>query len=1101
VSESSNCQQCGVALESDSHAGLCPRCLVQVGIALQPAERLTAEQSSSAAADAAEGLPRRFGDYELLERIARGGMGVVYKARQVSLNRIVALKMILAGELATRQMVLRFRAEAEAAANLHHPNIVAIYETGELDGQHYFSMEHVDGADLGRIAAKGPLPAQRAASYLEKVALAVEYAHQHGLLHRDLKPSNVLIDEADQPRVTDFGLAKKFTADSDLTMSGQLLGSPNFMPPEQASSKRGKVGRHSDVYGLGALLYHLLTGRPPFQAASLEEALQQVFEKDPVSPRALNPGVPRDLETICLKCLEKESSRRYATAQAVAVELGRFLRGEPIQARPVSAPERLWRWCRRNPGLATLGAAVNLLLVALAIGGLTVAHREREAAAKFQSLAETYRVLLYASELKAAQQAIEEGNMQNAVTFLNRHIPEAGQEDLREFTWHYLNHLCQPYLATPELSHTSFVFYLAAPRDGKRLVVGGATDWVGIWDVATRSKTREFRTGEPWLTGPLACSPDGRYVVATGLRPERTTNGMQIWDSTVLRANPPWIPVYTRPGFFGAYSDFSPDGSLLAVPSANEIVLMEVGGNWEEIGRLIGHTRWVWSARFSPDGRKLVTASEDATARVWDVTTRQCLGDFTNHTAGLHAAAFSPDGRQVASASYDKTVRLWDADSMEEWRHYEHKVGLNALDFSADRWLIASGGTDGSVKVWDVEADTIRTLRGHSQYVMAVKFVLGGTQLASGSWDQTVKLWNLDQPLPNDLLEGAARYRSPLAFSGNGRWLATVSSNASEILLWDAATGRPATAQAGVLTNRLGRIADTRTLLSAEEAAAGEVAASSIVVTDLAFSPDDRCLAAARAFTVILPDSESARSRIEFWDIRRGAMLNSFEGWMPVRFSPVGGLLACVGTETDPGTILIREIATGRSWIADQTIPTGERLDLAFSPDAQTLVSSGMITFLWEAASGKWLGTLSEFTNSTITTINALAFTPDGQWLVTGGASAEIHLCEMSSRRRITTLRGHVPRVTGLAVSPDGRTLASADANGLIKLWSLRRVNGSAATGWDIRELLTLRGHEGSVESLQFSPDGSALASSSTDGTVRLWRAETEAAEKGEVSP
>jgi serine/threonine-protein kinase len=191
-------------------------------------------------------------------------MGVVYRARQVSLNRIVALKMILAGELATRQMVLRFRAEAEAAANLHHPRIVAIYETGEVDGQHYFSMEHVDGADLEQIAAKGPLPAQCAARYLEKVAEAVEYAHQHGVLHRDLKPSNVLIDEADEPRVTDFGLAKKFTTDSDLTMTGQLLGSPNFMPPEQASAKHGKVGRHSDVYGLGALLYHLLTGRPPF---------------------------------------------------------------------------------------------------------------------------------------------------------------------------------------------------------------------------------------------------------------------------------------------------------------------------------------------------------------------------------------------------------------------------------------------------------------------------------------------------------------------------------------------------------------------------------------------------------------------------------------------------------------------------------------------------------------------------------------------------------------------------------------------------------------------------------------------------------------------
>jgi len=1074
-----NCRQCGVALESDSHAGRCPRCLVQVGIALQPAERLRAERSAAAEADAAEVLPRRFGDYELLEPIARGGMGVVYRARQISLNRTVALKMILAGELATRQMVLRFRAEAEAAANLHHPNIAAIYETGEVDGQHYFSMEHVAGADLGRLAAKGPLPAQRAARYLEKIAQAVEHAHQHGILHRDLKPSNVLIDGQDEPRVTDFGLAKKFTADSELTMSGQLVGSPNFMPPEQASSKRGKVGRHSDVYGLGALLYHLLTGRPPFEAATIEETLQEAFEREPVSPRVLNPGVPRDLETICLKCLEKEPSRRYATAQAVAEELSRFLRNEPIRARPVSPPERLWRWCRRNPTLAAVGTVANVLLIALAVGGLTVAHRQRESAEKYRGLAETNRVLLYASELKAAQQAIEEGNMQNAVTFLDRHIPEAGQEDLREFTWRYLHHLCQPYLTTPELSHTSFVFYLAAPRDGKRLVVGGATDWVGIWDVASRSKIHEFRTGEPWVTGPLACSPDGRYIVATGLRPEWTTNGMQIWDTTVLDTNALWPPVHTRPGFFGRYSDFSPDGSLLAVPSEKEVVLMEVGGNWEQIGRLTGHTRTVWSARFAPDGQKLVTASEDATARVWDVATRQCVGVFTNHTAGLHAAAFSPDSRQLASASFDGTVRLWDADSLEERRHYEHNMGRNALDFSPDRWLIASGGTDGSVKVWDVEADTVRTLRGHSQNVMAVKFVLGGTHLASGSWDQSVKLWNLDQPLPNDVIEGAARDRSPLAFSGHGRWLATVSSNASEILLWDTANGRPVTAQAGVLTNRLGRMVDTRTLLSTEEAS--EVAGS-VVITDLAFSPDDRYLAAARAFTVISPDSESRRSRIEFWDIRRGTMMNSFEGWMPVRFTRDGRLLACLGPQ--PGTLLIRDVATGRTWTAERTIPTVEHLDLAFSPDGQTLVSSGIQTILWEAASGRWLGTLSDFPNPSV---NALAFAPDGKWLVTGGASAEIHLWEMSSRRQIPTLRAHTTRVTSLAVSPDGRTLSSADVNGLIKLWRLER--GSEGV-LGARELLTLRQHQGSVDNLQFSPDGSVLASSSADGTVRLWRAE-----------
>jgi serine/threonine protein kinase len=249
---------------------------------------------------------RRFGDYELLEEIARGGMGVVYKARQLSLDRIVAVKMILAGEFATQQFVQRFRTEASAAAVLHHPNIVAIHEVGVHAGQHYFSMDFVDGPSLAALVGHVPLPPKRAARYVKTIAEAIHYAHEQGILHRDLKPSNVLIDANDQPRITDFGLAKRLAGETSLMLSGQMVGSPNFMPPEQATAKHGKVGRYSDVYALGGILYHLLTARPPFQADSLEIIVNQVLTAEPVSPRMLNPAVPRDLETICLKCLEKE---------------------------------------------------------------------------------------------------------------------------------------------------------------------------------------------------------------------------------------------------------------------------------------------------------------------------------------------------------------------------------------------------------------------------------------------------------------------------------------------------------------------------------------------------------------------------------------------------------------------------------------------------------------------------------------------------------------------------------------------------------------------------------------------------------------------------
>ena len=329
---------------------------------------------------------RRFGDYELLEEIARGGMGVVFKARQASLNRIVAVKMILAGQLAGEAEVQRFRAEAESAAQLQHPNIVAIHEVGVLEGQHYFSMDFVEGQNLTEYVRNRPLSSRQAAKYLKTIAEAIHYAHQHGILHRDLKPSNILMDQSDQPRVSDFGLARQIKGDSDLTLSGQVLGSPNFMPPEQAAGKRSQVGPHSDVYSLGAILYYLLTARAPFAAETMTETLQQVVHNDPPSPRLLNPGMSRDLETICLKCLEKEPGKRYATAQELADELGRFLADEPIRARPVGPAGKTWRWCRRKPALASALLLVLVLLLVVGIGSpiavLRINHARLQAQTK-----------------------------------------------------------------------------------------------------------------------------------------------------------------------------------------------------------------------------------------------------------------------------------------------------------------------------------------------------------------------------------------------------------------------------------------------------------------------------------------------------------------------------------------------------------------------------------------------------------------------------------------------------------------------------------------------------------------------------------------------
>src|SRR5207249_11475735 len=308
MANAQKCSQCGAELDPGLPRGLCGQCLISLGLASGLSETITEKPFSAPSPEPSDALTSqtlgRIGDYELVEEIGRGGMGVVYKARQLSLGRIVAVKMILAGQFVDKKVIQRFQAEVTTAALLQHPNIVSVHEVGIHAGQHFFSMEYVEGQSLAQLVGNRPLPPTKAAHYLKLIAEAIHYAHSQGILHRDLKPSNVLIDAAtDQPRVTDFGLATRLEGESSLTLTGQMLGSPGFIAPEQASPDRGKVGRPSDVYALGAILYHLLTARAPFQGGSLPAIVTQVLNSEPISPPLLNPSVPRDLETICLKCL------------------------------------------------------------------------------------------------------------------------------------------------------------------------------------------------------------------------------------------------------------------------------------------------------------------------------------------------------------------------------------------------------------------------------------------------------------------------------------------------------------------------------------------------------------------------------------------------------------------------------------------------------------------------------------------------------------------------------------------------------------------------------------------------------------------------------
>src|SRR5262245_42912489 len=374
------CPRCRTPLAADAPADLCPNCLFQLAlesstVTLDPPDKSEQTHPPYHPTMARQTDENTFGDYDLLEEIARGGMGVVYKARQLSLNRIVALKMMLPSLLASATEVQRFRTEAEAAANLQHPNIVAIHEVGEHNGRLYSSMDDIEGQSLASLIREHPLPAETAARYLKTTAEAVHFAHRQGFLHRDLKPSNILVDETNQPRVTDFGLAKRMESDSRLTITGSVLGTPSYMSPEQAASKSDQVGTASDVYSLGTILYELLTGRPPFQAATPLDTVLLVLNADPVPPRLLIPKLNRELETICLKCLEKEQRRRYQSAQELADDLDRYLNRKPIIARPINRLNRAWRWCGRNPWPTTATAALVLLATLALVSAFS--YRER----------------------------------------------------------------------------------------------------------------------------------------------------------------------------------------------------------------------------------------------------------------------------------------------------------------------------------------------------------------------------------------------------------------------------------------------------------------------------------------------------------------------------------------------------------------------------------------------------------------------------------------------------------------------------------------------------------------------------------------------------
>jgi eukaryotic-like serine/threonine-protein kinase len=511
------CTSCGDPMSEGSDVAICPSCVSDpsrvvrvedVGLPISAVHPDTATPTGPRAA-----FSKRIGDYELHQEIARGGMGIIYRARQVSLNRWVALKFIRVGELATEHEIKRFKIEAEAVATLDHPNIVPVFETGETEGLPYFSMRLIEGTDLAHEAHRYRRDQKAAAELIATLARAVHHAHERGILHRDLKPSNVILDSQGRPFLTDFGLAKRVNLDSDLTLSGAIVGTPNYMAPEQAAGKASEVTTAADVYSLGALLYHLLTGEPPFRASTPAETLRQVVEQDPARPASADRNVDHDLETICLKCLEKNARGRYPSALALAEDLERWLRCEPIQAKPASAWTASVKWCRRRPASAALlavsGTALLAVFTILLVGQKRLRTERdyaqakgREAAASLE-VAERHR---YVATIRAAAARMEANDAAGVARML-----DDCQVDLRSWEWGYLqSKLVRP--AWRRKAHLQSIRVLLETSDPPGLITSGDDHLVRAWDLTTGSERWHYWTEHPFQY--LTTSRNGEQLFA-----------------------------------------------------------------------------------------------------------------------------------------------------------------------------------------------------------------------------------------------------------------------------------------------------------------------------------------------------------------------------------------------------------------------------------------------------------------------------------------------------------------------------------------------------------------------------------------------------------
>ena len=1018
----------------DDSANRCPDCgsVCPAGVLLCPACILN-EPPLAGDASAESGVAR-MGGYELLGEIARGGMSVVYRARQQGLDRIVAVKILPGAAFASVAVRERFQREAQAVARLKHEGIIAVHEVGQWLGQPFLSMDFIEGPSLARRLANRAVAPMEGAGILLEVTRAIGHAHRHGVAHRDLKPSNILLTPDLRPVLTDFGLACFLDGDAVGAESAETMGSPPYLPPERITGEGSGGAMSEDIYGLGAVLYHCLTGRPPFMADSKNELLDAVVSMDPIPPRLLNPSVPPDLETICLKCLEKRPSSRYGSATDLADEIGRFLRGEPILARPIGAGKRLVRAIRRKPLVSFLSIA---LLAAILSGSMLSTlgwHRARAAAASFQSVAEARRIDLYSANLAAATSAMESGSRPQALELLARCVPASGESDLRGCEWYALRHLLERSEYSSFQAHDHILTTLAWHPDGSSLLSGSHDGSIKSWKFDGVSLASE---GAPLLSPG---NPPVRQI--QWLRNGKcfiSGEGGQIRCRLPDRVEPLWsLP--------GCRFSLSFDESMIAISSGGAF-FFEPAGNISifrlfpeaAIAPRIERTLPVpaRAVALSPDGRWLAVGvvhgghhDGERDIDLFDLAQPAMIPKRFETDGSVFTMGFSPDSTRLVAAtqSAQPTLHAFDIPAdVEIALDWPHESRVWSAIFTADSrtiFTVASNRSLASIPI-DGSVPTIVPL-AHDNEIWAAAVRPDGTRIATGDKDGRLSIHPL--PLPVSRLAGLPR-------QAHFRYARPVFSPDSTILYTCATTP------------------EWRTLAWNPEGKETRVAPYGDYPT--AIAPDghaiwrdtgNRQMMGLRGFD----------SRVERFEIPAASWPES----PGVRSHGATSDGRYVYQFSESGNAAVLEVETGRI-LSTSDFCTGQPTASALSPDARFLVAAN-----WQEL------IIHDFrTSRTIRHSNdphwakSLAFSPDGSLLASGGTDSHILLRRVPDFTVVAKFSGHVSEVSGLVFSQDGRTLVSAEIGQGLRFWRLD----------SRREVMRIPLPQ-VCEALSFSPNGRYLA-------------------------